>query len=116
MNHAPRRTYWWTISLALSGSLAACGGEGQGEDPPWMITATEGSTHTGDEGDGADETGGGPAVADSCLMDPVPDRFGYKYQCAGSITIDISIEGDFDGSPVLESLTLDFGVGVEGDS
>ncbi|MCA9710415.1 MAG: hypothetical protein KDK70_31535, partial [Myxococcales bacterium] len=64
-----------------------------------MITATEGSTN--DDSDGADETGGGPVVADGCLMDPVPGSFGYKYQCAGSITIDVTIEGDFDGSPVL---------------
>jgi hypothetical protein len=49
-------------------------------------------------------------------MQPTADRFGYKYQCAGNIFIDVTIEGDFDGSPVSDSLELQFGPGVDGDS
>lgn len=76
---------------------------------------------TGDPGagtdvEGADETGGGLAAAEHCLFEPVDGRYGYRYQCAGSITIGVSIEGTFPGSPVTDDLALEFGHGVDGDS
>lgn len=100
--------------LVLLGNLAACGESGQGSDPPVIVTATDDAGEAGD--DGADESGGGPFPTSTCLMENTPNRFGYKYQCGGNITIEAVIEGDFPDSPATNSLELVFGPGVEGDS
>jgi hypothetical protein len=70
------------------------------------------------EPDGADETGGADPVPveDHCLIEPIEGLYGYRYQCEGSVLLDIVIEGGFDGSPVSDSFELPFGHGVEGDS
>ena len=69
------------------------------------------------EPDGVDETGGAVPVPveDHCLIEPIEGLYGYRYQCEGSVFLDIVIEGDSDGSPASDSFELSFGPGVEGD-
>lgn len=62
----------------------------------------------GDTGDTGDDEG--------CLMESRDGRSGFRYQCEGSIIIDIVVEGPFDGSPSMSSLQLEFGHGVPGDT
>jgi hypothetical protein len=71
-----------------------------------------------DAGDGADETAGSQPseVEDHCLFDPVDMLYGYRYQCEGSVAINVEIVHPFDGSPVSEPFVLDFGAEVDGDS
>lgn len=64
---------------------------------------------------GADETGDGAGVSPHCLYDPDPVMHGYRYQCAGSIDLDLVVTHPFEGSPEVEPLELPFGQGVEGD-
>lgn len=104
----------------LVGSSAACVGDGQDPDPDIVLTTSgnDGSgEHATDGGsnDGLDETGGGPSLTNTCLTESDPDRFGLKYQCEGSVAIDVLVEGNFDGSPLWDELVLDFGHGVDGD-
>lgn len=103
--------------MVLVGSAASCGDDGQGQNPPIVIsTSDEGVGGTGDDGDGLDDTGAEPGRNDECLFQPEPGRSGFKYQCEGSIAIDVSVAGNFDGSPVSDPLVLDFGHGIDGDS
>jgi hypothetical protein len=66
--------------------------------------------------DGGLDESGGPTASEHCLFDPIADVYAYKYQCEGSIIIDISMDGLFDGSPTSDALELDFGHEVDGDS
>ncbi len=58
----------------------------------------------------------GTAPEEQCLTKPVEGRTGFRYQCEGDMVIDVVVEGDFDESPVEDSLTITFGHGVAGDS
>jgi len=101
---------------------AACGDDGGAHKPEFGTVSDsigDGTSGTsGTEPDGADETGGAVPmpVEDHCLIEPVDGFYGYRYQCEGSVSIDIVIEGNFDGSPAGDSFELPFGQGVEGDS
>lgn len=102
----------------LVGSTA-CGDDGQGSNPPIVVSTTDenGGGSTGDGGvDGLDETGAEPGVDDECLFQPEPGRSGWKYQCEGNIAIDILVEGSFDSSPATDLLVLEFGHDLDGDS
>jgi hypothetical protein len=113
----------WSI-LSLACVAIACSGGGTGgpiSDPDFDTEsagfgATASANDTGDP-EGVDETGdGGPVAADHCLIDPVDDYYGYKYQCEGSVAVGVVIEGNFPGSPVTPPpLQLEFGQGIAGD-
>lgn len=64
---------------------------------------------------GADETGDGSVASPHCLYDPSPGTHGYRYQCAGSIAIDIVVSHPFDDSPETVFFELPFGQDVDGD-
>jgi hypothetical protein len=96
-----------TVPVALLAVTACPGSQPQDGD--------FGSTSDGAE---AADTDGGPHPAGECLIEPVDDRYAYKYQCAGDIAIDVQMAGDVIGHPFTRSafLELRFGHGVEGDS
>lgn len=105
--------------MVLVGSSAACGDDGQGQNPPIVISTSDGSEGSPTDGtgdDGLDETGAEPGLDDECLFQPEPGRSGFKYQCEGSIAIDVAVAGSFDGSPASDMLVLEFGHGIDGDS
>lgn len=87
-----------------------------------MVTATdtdadgEAGDGTAAPSDGADETGGAPVLSSHCLMEPAAGLFGYKYQCSGNVFIEVSIAGEFEGSPVFDSIELEFGPSAAEDS
>ncbi len=95
----------WKRWLGVVVGLTACGDDGQGTDPPVVGSATDGDDPT--EGDG-------PALG--CLIEPEAGSAALRYQCEGDIVIDVTVESPFDESPVMDSLLLTFGHGVEGDS
>jgi hypothetical protein len=102
-------------------AVAACGDDGGISDDRFPDTDSTTSGDTSDAPpDGADETGGSvpTAVEGRCLYDPdlTANLYGYRYQCEGSVAVDIVIEHDFDGSPEVGFFELPFGHGVEGDS
>jgi hypothetical protein len=82
--------------VALAG-VAACGDPAQ--DDTVVVSTTDGSS-----------------PEEQCLTQPVPGRTGFRYQCEGDMVIDVVVEGNFDESPVSESLEITFGHGVAGDS
>lgn len=115
-----RRVGSWSTAPLLLLVVAACGDD-EGNADVFKDTDSTTSGGTSDApSDGADETGGSEptAVEGRCLYDPDPmaEVYGYKYQCEGSVGVDIVIEHNFDGSPEVAFLELPFGPGVEGDS
>lgn len=105
--------------LSIAIVVSACGDDqGAIPDEPFDTDSVGADgMSTGDaEGEGVDETGGGPTASDHCLIDPVDELYAYKYQCEGSVIIDITMEGLPGGSPMSDSIELQFGHGVEGDS
>jgi hypothetical protein len=58
----------------------------------------------------------GSSPEEQCLTKPKTGSTALRYQCAGDMMIDVVVEGDFDESPVEDSLTITFGHGVPGDS
>jgi len=104
----------------------ACGDDGGGirDEPFGTVSDSIGDDPSGTSGtsstepDGADETGGAipVPVEQHCLIEPLDGLYGYRYQCEGSVFLDIVIEGNFNGSPAADSFELPFGPGVQGDS
>lgn len=88
---------WLVIALV---GIAACGDDEQ--DPEVVLSTTDGAGDTGDD--------------EGCLMEPRAGRSGFRYQCEGSIAIDLVVEGPFDGSPTTSSMQLAFGHSVRGDT
>lgn len=106
--------------------MVSCGDDAGIADP--VVVGTSSATGSG-AGEGetasdssADETGGGaipvPIDGDTCLYDDLGEDgvYGYRYQCAGRIDLDIVIVHAFDDSPVPFFFELPFGQGVANDS
>lgn len=98
----------------------ACSGEGPGgpiPDPGFNTDSAGLGTTGAIDAEGVETGDGGPVAADHCLIEPIDEHYGYRYQCAGSVAVGVVIEGGFPGSPVTPPpLKLDFGHGIAGDS
>jgi hypothetical protein len=89
-----------------------------------MVIGTSSATGAdpGNDASGVDETGGGaipvPIDGSTCLYDDLGEDgfYGYRYQCAGSINLDIVVSHPFNDSPEPTPLGLSFGHGVDDDS
>ena len=112
------------ISTIAALALIGCNSGGQDTDPDVELTIGATSGVGGDDdtggggdggGDGLDETGGEPSPG-YCVLNDEDGVSGLKYQCEGDMTIDILIDGPGDQFPVNESLFVNFGPNVEGDS
>lgn len=89
-------------------------------DPDFeSASATDANQPTGGpSADGADDESGAlpVAVEEHCLFDPVGTLYGFKYQCEGSVAVDVLVEHPFEGSPETGFLELTFGPDEAGDS
>lgn len=124
-----RRSLAATPLLAVA--IIACADDGESSDTNVLTTdfvddgpgddATGlqgvGTTGGGGGNDGLDDTGDdGSGYSPFCLYDPDESgNIGHRYQCAGSVELDILVHHGFGGSPEPAFFKLSFGPGVDGD-
>lgn len=105
-----------TSAALLAATVAAsCGDDAGIPDGPVLSTGFVDDDGSIPPPGGADETGEGSGVSAHCLYDPKPLIHAYRYQCAGSIFLDLVVTHPFEGSPETEPFELTSGQGVDGD-
>lgn len=109
-----------SATILLSLPVIACGDDGGIPDGAFKDTDTTTGGTSDTEPEQADETGAGELqpVEGRCLYEPDPmgELYGLRYQCAGRVFLDVTIEHPFAGSPEEVPIELEFGEGVDGDS